>query len=134
MFLVKYNELFLKSAIVKKKMLDKLVNNISVMGKNLKIKKLPDSLIVDGEKNLAIETLKRTFGIHSFSEAVECERDIDEIKEKSKEIASRFVKKTFRITAMRSDKSFEYTSRDLENTYKKDLVDCRLASVERCYQ
>ncbi len=64
-----------------------------------------------------LEKLKKVFGIQSFSPAVKVAKDLELIKE----VALNIVQKnhspgnTFKVSARRSDKSFQYNSNELNN-------------------
>ena len=67
--------------------------------------------------NLALERLKKVFGIVSLSVAVSAPKDIEEIKKKAVEyLSGKFDSfKTFKVEAKRSDKSFPLKSPEICN-------------------
>lgn len=79
----------------------------------------------DPENEIKIEeTLKRVFGIVAFSKAEKTEKDFEIVKKRAEELADKLMEnkayKTFKIKAMRADKSFPLSS------YQ---IDCGLGGV-----
>jgi len=67
-------------------------------------------VLLNGEPSVpVIEKLKKVFGIHSLSPAIRAEREIPSMKEAALTLMKSFYSdgKTFKITAKRSDKTFE---------------------------
>lgn len=115
MFLVKYNEIFLKSEKVRKKMLYALTRNIRSKGGEVIL--LSDSLLAEATPKI----LKKTFGIHSFAEVTECEKEMKEIEKESVKMSEKFTG-SFKISANRSDKSFGKTSKEIEEIVGEAIV------------
>lgn len=61
------------------------------------------------------QPLKKVFGIQSFSPVVKVKKDIEAIKESARALLAEMepTGKTFKVSARRSDKSFPYTSNEL---------------------
>ncbi|MFS8651024.1 MAG: tRNA uracil 4-sulfurtransferase ThiI [Caldibacillus sp.] len=61
------------------------------------------------------QPLKKVFGIQSFSPVVKVKKDIEAIKESARALLAEMepTGKTFKVNARRSDKSFPYTSNEL---------------------
>lgn len=73
-------------------------------------------ILLNGEDGFEIvKILTKIFGIQSLSPAVKVERDLDKIKTAAKELFSSLYKEnqTFKITAKRADKTFEYNTDDI---------------------
>ena len=98
----------------------KLVENIKWSLKNqfISVKRIFGRIIVDitdnVNKNELTENLSNVFGITSFSFAVRSSLDIDEIKKISLSLIPEKAK-SFRIKATRSNKTFKYSSSELNN-------------------
>jgi len=109
--LLRYGEIFLKGA--NKGIFErKLVENIAKMAKN---SGFPGVKVTNSRGRLLIpyftghSTLRRVFGLVSYSPAVHVEKNREEIQEKAVELL-RERTGTFRISTKRSDKSFPTTS------------------------
>ncbi|MFH0832510.1 MAG: THUMP domain-containing protein [Candidatus Aenigmatarchaeota archaeon] len=127
--IARYGEVFLKSDFVKKRMRKILVDNI----KHDLQKNGIDASVCAGDiiriytnsVKKTETTLKRTFGIVSFSSVFVCKKDMDDICTTAKSLAKNF-SGTFAIEAKRSDKSFPYTSQDIERIAGKAIADTGL--------
>lgn len=85
---------------------------------NLKIQGHRDRMhiLLNGEDSAAVmPKLAKVFGIQNFSPSIRVEKDLDAIKGAIKEIMEEAYTgtETFKITAKRSDRTFEYTSNEL---------------------
>ena len=69
----------------------------------------------DADFELAVETLKRIFGIAAFSRAAVCEKDFEDVKETALSYLGDELRsvKTFKVNAKRSDKKFPMTSPEI---------------------
>lgn len=116
----------MKSDYVFTQMKHRLITNIA---KEFKLNEI-ESKITEIERFILIETknnktkniLKRTFGIHSFS-FVEEFSDINDAKKICKEMASKWKKTSFAIRTKRTDKKYEYTSRQINEILGKQLTE-----------
>lgn len=90
--------------------------------------------VTDADKmDIVMDRLSKIFGIVSITRAVVCEKDIEDIKQKTKEYLkdSLLDGKRFKVEAKRSDKSFPYTSPQiclevggyLDDEYPEIIVD-----------
>jgi tRNA uracil 4-sulfurtransferase len=73
-------------------------------------------ILLNGENSTEIiEILQKIFGIRSFSPAVKVERDIEKIKQAADELFRNLYhsKQTFKISAKRADRTFEYNTDDI---------------------
>lgn len=90
--------------------------------------------VTDADKmDIVMDRLSKIFGIVSITRAVVCEKDIEDIKQKTKEYLKDSLSdgKRFKVEAKRSDKSFPYTSPQiclevggyLDDEYPEIIVD-----------
>jgi len=73
-------------------------------------------ILLNGENSTEIiKILQKIFGIRSFSPAVKVERDIEKIKQVADELFRNLYhsKQTFKISAKRADRTFEYNTDDI---------------------
>ncbi|HBZ09676.1 MAG TPA: tRNA 4-thiouridine(8) synthase ThiI [Bacillus bacterium] len=118
--LIRYGELTLKGRN-RKFFVRKLKNNIQMMLRRFpktKIETLHDRMyiLLNGEPYDQVkEKLAKVFGIQSFSPAIRTEKDLDQIKAAALHVVeqSHIPGRTFKISARRSDKSFEYDTQQL---------------------
>lgn len=118
--LIRYGELTLKGRN-RKFFVRKLKSSIRVLLREFpqtKIETLHDRMYVllNGEPYDQVkEKLAKVFGIQSFSPAIRTEKDLDQIKAAALLVVkkSHSPGKTFKISARRSDKSFEYDTQQL---------------------
>ncbi len=85
---------------------------------NIKIEYMRDRMyiLLNGEPHEdIIEQLKTVFGIHSFSLAMKCENDIEQIKATALAAVQQlpYEGKTFKVSAKRVDKQFPFGSNEL---------------------
>ncbi|KFN92341.1 ThiI family thiazole biosynthesis protein [Tetragenococcus muriaticus PMC-11-5] len=84
-------------------------------------------LILNGEdSDLIIPKLQKVFGIQNFSPSIRVEKDLEQIKQTAQEIMKEIYtgKETFKVTARRSDHTFEQTSDELNVTVGDAVMDC----------
>lgn len=97
-------------------------------------------ILLNGENSSEIiKILQKIFGIRSFSPAVKVERDIEKIKQAADELFRNLYhsKKTFKISAKRADRTFEYNTDDINqilgahilNSFPELKVDVRNPDV-----
>jgi tRNA uracil 4-sulfurtransferase len=97
-------------------------------------------ILLNGEKSIEIiKILQKIFGIRSFSPAVKVERDIEKIKQAADELFRNLYhsKQTFKISAKRADRTFEYNTDDINqilgahilNSFPELKVDVRNPDV-----
>ncbi|MEG0327905.1 MAG: tRNA uracil 4-sulfurtransferase ThiI [Erysipelothrix sp.] len=68
-------------------------------------------ITLNGEDGLEVsESLRKVFGLSSFSLAMKCERDLDVIAKLATDLIQEEEGKTFKIMARRHDKTFEHIS------------------------
>ena len=118
MILIKYGELNTKK--------DNIKYFIKSLTRNIKEKLKDYNIIItsnrahtyidynDNEEEI-VNILKTIPGIHSFTIATKCKTDIDDIKNKTKEIVQNINFKTFKIDTKRSYKEFEYNTPQINN-------------------
>ncbi len=121
--LIKNGELVLKG-LNRSTFEDMLIKNIkrrllASVGK-FKFTKSQSTIIAESEDEdvdfpLAVETLKKVFGISAFSVAAVCEKDIEKIKNVALQYLGDDLRsvKTFKVNAKRSDKRFSMTSPEI---------------------
>ena len=119
-YLVKYNEIFLKSRPVRSRMRRILAENIR---NAVRCRLVASNDMIRMEYDGDEDVLKRIFGIDSFSAVHECEKNMDKIKEISVGMARNF-RGTFAVASKRSDKAFPLTSRQINETIGSKI--CRL--------
>ena len=116
--LIKEGEIFLKG-LNKKTFEAILIRNIKTSLKNLgqfTILKEQSTITIVPEENfnldLAIKKISRVFGIACFSRALTVKKNFEEIKKSCKEYLKKEleIKKSFKVSAKRSDKSFQLSS------------------------
>ena len=120
--LIKNGELALKG-LNRSNFEDALVKNMRRRLKslgNVNIRKAQSTIYVEpGDDDFdfpeALERVSRIFGIAGFSRACVCEKDIDDILEKSVEYLRPSLEniKTFKVEAKRADKNFPLTSPEI---------------------
>jgi tRNA uracil 4-sulfurtransferase len=101
----------------------RLKNNVSKklhMFPNIQIEYMRDRMyiLLNGEPHEPIiEKLKTVFGIHSFSLAMKCRNELNEIKETALAAVKQlpYEGKTFKVSARRVDKQFPYGSDELNH-------------------
>lgn len=132
--LVRFGELTTKGKN-KKDFIQRLRNNTrNVLSdfENLKFEAQHDRMfvILNGEDCEAVmERLKNVFGIHSFSPAVKCSKDIDEIADVALEMMREKGTCTFKVVARRSDKSFPMNSDEINRFVATRILkntDCKV--------
>ena len=111
--LIRFNEIHLKGGN-KKYFIKLLCNNIkeALNGVNYKLENIQNRILIRDYDNeqLIIDTLRKVFGVHSISVAVELNNDVTEIKDY---ISSLKVNSSFKCNVNRADKSFPIKSNDL---------------------
>lgn len=120
--LIRYGELTLKGKN-RKFFIRKLRNNLEILLRDFPQAKVESSfdrmyVVLNGEPYLEVEnSLKKAFGIQSFSPAMRVEKDMNLIKDAVLDVVRQaFIKDaTFKITARRSDKQFEFDTHGLNS-------------------
>jgi thiamine biosynthesis protein ThiI len=82
-------------------------------------------ILLHGENSAEIiKILQKIFGIRSFSPAVKVERDIEKIKQTAQELFIHLYKpnQTFKISAKRADRTFEYNTDDINQILGAHLI------------
>lgn len=121
--LIRYGEIHLKG-LNRPRFEQQLKDNIKVVLKGfdgIKIKRINGRFILFGFDDMYIddicEKLKNVFGLHSFSVALETDKDYENVKKESlrmfHEAIERTGGKTFKVAAKRSDKSYVYDTMEL---------------------
>jgi thiamine biosynthesis protein ThiI len=121
--LVRYGEIGLKSRRVRSWMERILRRNIEKMSGGKTLKQGPRILVLGGDW----EALGRTFGVVSWSPAVEVRADLEEIKEKALEL---YTGGSFRITTQRITKDFPMTSLEINREVGAYIVERMGAKVD----
>lgn len=127
--LIRYGEISTKGKN-RKRFIDKLRKSIQsslASFSNIRIESTRDRMyiLLNGEDGIkVIEKLKNIFGIQSFSPAVKVKKDIEIIKQASLELVQALFKEgqTFKITAKRSDKTFELNTDEINHTLGTHLL------------
>lgn len=127
-YIVRYNEIALKGgnrAFFERK----LVSNIRLCLKHNwlsfeKIRSPRGRIIVHTREDCSV--IRHVFGISSFSKAVELEQDFEKIKEVALKL---YTKGSFKISANRSDKRFQFSSQQINEQVGKYLVEKTGAKV-----
>ncbi len=137
--LAKYGEIILKGGN-RPRFESILMNNIRNSLKNVaetKARLAQATVYVEvteaDKMDIVMDRLSKIFGIVSITRAVVCEKDIEDIKQKTKEYLKDSLSdgKRFKVEAKRSDKSFPYTSPQiclevggyLDDEYPEIIVD-----------
>lgn len=111
--LIRFNEIHLKGGN-KKYFIKLLCNNIkeALNSVNYKLENIQNRILIRDYDNeqLIIDTLRKVFGVHSISVAVELNNDVTEIKDY---VSSLKVNSSFKCNVNRADKSFPIKSNDL---------------------
>jgi tRNA uracil 4-sulfurtransferase len=122
--LVRYGEISTKGRN-RNKFIDRLRKNIKralsdYPNATIKAERDRMFILLNGEDSEGIaEKLKAIFGIQSFSPAVKVEKDLDKMKEAALELFRGIHKpgQTFKITAKRSDKTFELDTNEINSEF-----------------
>lgn len=120
--LIRYGEISTKGRN-RNKFIDKLRKSVRIAltnFPNIKIEASRDRMyiVLNGENSQAvIEKLKPIFGIQSFSPAIKVAKEIETLKIKSLELVKSQYSEgnTFKVTAKRSDKTFELTTDEINH-------------------
>lgn len=70
-----------------------------------------------------ISVLEKTAGVHSFSFCVTSVQDLEEIKKKTKELATDISFDNFRVSTKRSFKGFKYTSQETDRLVGEEIYE-----------
>ncbi|MEH7108204.1 MULTISPECIES: tRNA uracil 4-sulfurtransferase ThiI [Bacillaceae] len=127
--LIRYGEISTKGRN-RGKFVEKLRKSVRIALRNytnIKIEASHDRMyvILNGENGIEIiEKLKHIFGIQSFSPAVKIKKDMDVIKQASLDLVKALFEegKTFKVTAKRSDKTFELDTNELNHAIGGHLL------------
>jgi len=119
--IIKYGELWLKSEPVKKRFIDALAENVrsslrSNGVRDFRLGRKRDMLVLETDEAKAEAALSSVFGISWFTRAMETLSEMRQIENAALEEAGKIKKsETFAVRAGRSDKSFQFTSNEIEN-------------------
>ncbi|GHH97306.1 tRNA uracil 4-sulfurtransferase ThiI [Neobacillus kokaensis] len=127
--LIRYGEISTKGRN-RNKFVDKLRKSVRVAltsFPNIKIEASRDRMyvVLNGENaKEVIEKLKHIFGIQSFSPAIKVEKEINTIKQASLELVQYMYTEgqTFKVTAKRSDKTFELITDEINHSIGGHLL------------
>ncbi|MGG1677711.1 tRNA uracil 4-sulfurtransferase ThiI [Neobacillus sp. NRS-1170] len=127
--LIRYGEISTKGRN-RNKFIDKLKKSVRIAlapFPKVKIEASRDRMYVllNGENGIEIiEKLKNIFGIQSYSPAIRVEKDVEALKQASFELVKSQFKdgQTFKITAKRSDKTFELNTDGINQTIGAHLL------------
>lgn len=123
LFLIRYGEIGLKGenrSLFEDKLLSNIKYSIKKYDKDLSVYKTPGRIFLktSADKDIIKERLQKIPGLVSFSPVEKVDLDIDKIKQVVLNIAKNNLKEnekiTFRISARRSNKEYEYDSMDLQ--------------------
>ncbi len=118
--IMKYGELWLKSEYVRSRFIRRLAENLRRMlkanGINFRLEVARDMMILETENKKAVDTLGKVFGISWFAKARETKPDMKSIEKEVLSLARKIGNnESFAIRASRSEKSFDFTSKEIEN-------------------
>ncbi|MBS4215354.1 tRNA uracil 4-sulfurtransferase ThiI [Neobacillus rhizophilus] len=127
--LIRYGEISTKGRN-RNKFVDKLRKSVRIAltpFPNIKIEASRDRMYVllNGENGIEIiKKLKNIFGIQSFSPAIKVEREMESIKEASLTLVKSLYLEgqTFKVTAKRSDKTFDLNTDEINNAIGGHLL------------
>jgi tRNA uracil 4-sulfurtransferase len=127
--LIRYGEISTKGRN-RNKFVDKLRKSVRIALSefpNIKIEASRDRMYVllNGENGIEIiNKLKNIFGIQSYSPAIKIEKDIEILKQSSLELVKSLYQpgQTFKVTAKRSDKTFELNTDETNNAVGGHLL------------
>ncbi len=118
--LIRYGELSLKGAPVRRSFEKRLVHNISAClsrkGVDFRIRSPRGRIVVETEDVEGVrDAVERVFGIVSYSPYLQVRKDLESIKEAAAELASRRISPgvSFAVRCTRADKSFPVMSQDV---------------------
>ena len=118
--IIRYGEVWLKSESVRRQFERVLTGNVrQLFSPGTRLITVPGRLWIHSDK--IPSELSKTFGVVSFSSALVCEKNLDEIKSVAKQITKKWKSGTFAIRARRNDKSFSLNSRQLEIAIAEDV-------------
>ncbi|MBW3003955.1 hypothetical protein KY328_05700 [Candidatus Woesearchaeota archaeon] len=114
-WIIRYGEIALKGKnryLFEKKLVENIQKNLKKNKvKYKKIKKPRGRILISSDHDCSI--LKNVFGIVSISPAIECDPNLESIKETIEEQFLKKIKNNFRVSAKRIDKSIKQTSMQL---------------------
>ncbi|AZU63620.1 tRNA uracil 4-sulfurtransferase ThiI [Neobacillus mesonae] len=127
--LIRYGEISTKGRN-RNKFVDKLRKSVRIALSGfpkIKIEASRDRMyvVLNGENaKAAIEKLKHIFGIQSFSPAIKVDKEIETIKQTSLELVQALYQdgQTFKVTAKRSDKTFELNTNEINHAIGGHLL------------
>ncbi|MED4203057.1 tRNA uracil 4-sulfurtransferase ThiI [Neobacillus mesonae] len=127
--LIRYGEISTKGRN-RNKFVDKLRKSVRIALSEfpkIKIEASRDRMyvVLNGENAKAvIEKLKHIFGIQSFSPAIKVDKEIETIKQTSLELVQALYQEgqTFKVTAKRSDKTFELNTNEINHVIGGHLL------------
>lgn len=129
--LCKYGEIVLKGAN-KKYFEDMLCKQLKQKAKKFgafSITRAQSTIYIKPENDLCdmdgmFEAALKTFGIAAIGRAMECKKDIDDIKRTAREYIPQFLdgKKSFKVEGKRSDKTFGYDSMQLSKIVGGEIL------------
>lgn len=135
-YLLRYDEIGLKSSWVRKKFEHRLMDNIRAAfqekGIESTVKRGYGRIFVETDSSeKAEEILSRIFGLVSFSPAVTLEADLDKIVKRSGEMAVNYIDAdaSFAVRARRVGEH-DFSSKDLEREVGSKVVEVTGASVD----
>jgi thiamine biosynthesis protein ThiI len=126
--MIKFGELWLKSEPVRRRFIKKLAENIKLMFrenglKDFNLEKHRDMLVMSSKDlKKSSEILKKVFGIAYFSVAKEVKSEMKAIEKATLSFAKQIRKnESFALKARRTDKTFERTSKGIEEILGKKI-------------
>ncbi len=120
LILVRYNEIALKSGSVRERFEKRLLSNIedafAVAGETASIERAAGRFYVYPQNfDAALLILGRIFGIYSFSPAIKCSSDLEDIRRSAAAFALKSIKpgQSFAVRPKRTGSGHPYTSQEL---------------------
>ena len=134
--LIRYGEISLKSDYVRRSFEDRLINNIrkglETRGINGKVERGYGRIFIRTEQTKeAIEVLKRTFGIVSFSPCKKIEASLQEITDNLAELGKENIEEdqSFAVRARRTG-NHDFSSKDVEEEAGRNIIEDTGAEVD----
>ncbi len=130
--LCKYGEIVLKGANKRyfEDILCKELRRRARAHGNFTVRRAQSTIYIEPDDETAdidgmFEDAMRTFGIVAIGRAVECKKELEDIKRMTREYIPRFLegKKSFKVEGKRSDKSFPYNSMQLAEIIGGEILE-----------
>jgi len=128
MLILRHGEIFTKSEFVRKEFIRRLINNLRLALPGIKVVDKMWRIFVYDDSEKTIDIIKHVFGVVSFSKAIECEADLNKIKE----VVSGFIPNegSFAVDTHRIDKTFPLTSQQVNEIIGEFVLNKRKLKVD----